>query len=222
VLPDGTVVFAESGLYYGGSGSNFDRSVDHVAFISNDNGRTWHRSKVDTVQRGVPCVSAGCSDDYYIGQASVANDARGHLVFAYEGSNVAGQPQRIYVRTSDDDGETWGSRIALSVAGENATGPRVDSFGNGDVRIWYNQTNGLDPIAWNVWYRELSDGGQTWSQPVRLSTATRGAGYLSPAGFAEIYGDYGEIAVTSDHRTIAAWGAGASYIGPGNVWLAVQ
>jgi hypothetical protein len=222
VLPDGTVVFAESGLYYGGSGSSFDRSVDHVAFISNDNGRTWHRSKVDTVQRGVPCVSTGCSDDFYIGQASVANDARGHLVFAYEGSNVNGEPQRIYTRTSDDDGESWGPRVVLSAAGENATGPRVDSVGNGDVRLWYNQTNGLDPVAWNVWYRESSDGGETWSRPTLLSTATTGAGYLSSAGFAEIYGDYGEIAVTSDRRTIAAWGEGASYIGPGNVWVAVQ
>ena len=110
----------------------------------------------------------------------------------------------------------------LSAAGENATGPRVDSFGNGDVRIWYNETNGLDPVAWNVWYRDSSDGGVTWSKPVRLSTATSGAGYLSPQGFAEIYGDYGEIAVTSDKRTIAAWGEGSSYIGPGNVWVAVQ
>jgi hypothetical protein len=222
VLPDGTVVFAESGLNYGGQGSNFDRSVKHVAFISNDKGRTWHRSLVDTVQRGIPCVSAGCSDDFYIGQASVANDAKGHLVFAYEGAAVDGRPQRVYVRSSDDDGETWGSRVALSTAGENSTGPRVDSVGNGDVRIWYHETSSLDPVAWNVWYRDSSDGGATWARPVRLSTATTGAGYLSDAGFAEIYGDYGEIAITSAGRTVATWGEGSSYIGPGNVWVAVQ
>jgi hypothetical protein len=222
VLPDGTVVFSESGLVYGGQGGNYDRTVDHVAFVSNDRGRTWKKFTVDTVERGIPCVADGCSDDFYIGQTSVANDQQGHLVFAYEGARVDGKPQRIYVQTSDNDAKSWHNEVALSAPGENATSPRIDSLGNGDVRLWYDQTSNGDPDAWNVWYRDSSDGGATWSKPVRLSTATTGAGYLSPEGFAEIYGDYGEIAVTSVGRTVATWGAGFSYIGPGNVWVAVQ
>lgn len=41
----------------------------------------------------------------------------------------------------------------------------------------------------------------------------------SRARSAEIYGDYGEIAVTSTGKTIAAWGEGTSYDGPGGVWF---
>ena len=35
----------------------------------------------------------------------------------------------------------------------------------------------------------------------------------------EVYGDYGEMGITSTGRTIAAWGEGASYAGPGGVWI---
>jgi hypothetical protein len=83
-------------------------------------------------------------------------------------------------------------------------------------------SGGDDPDAWNVWFRSSSDAGATWSAPVRLSDATSGPGYVGPSGFAEIYGDYGEIAVTNTGKTIAAWGEGFSYNGPGGTWFARQ
>ena len=46
-----------------------------------------------------------------------------------------------------------------------------------------------------------------------------GRGLKTPAGFAEIYGDYGEIAITNTGKSIATWGEGLSYTGPGGVWL---
>jgi hypothetical protein len=95
--------------------------------------------------------------------------------------------------------------------------------GRGDVRLWYMQTSGGDdPDAWNVWYRSSRDGGVTWSGPVKLSDASTGAGYKAAEGFQEVYGDYGEIAVTNRGRTIAVWGEGFSYIGPGGTWFAIQ
>ena len=48
------------------------------------------------------------------------------------------------------------------------------------------------------------------------------AGYVGPSGFAEIYGDYGEIDVTSTGKTIATWGEGFSYTGPGGTWFNIQ
>jgi hypothetical protein len=54
---------------------------------------------------------------------------------------------------------------------------------------------------------------------VRISDATSGAPYKTTAGFAEIYGDYGEIAITSAGKIIATWGEGASHTGPGGVWV---
>ena len=96
--------------------------------------------------------------------------------------------------------------------------------GNGDVRLWYMQTSGGDnPDAWNVWYRSSKDGGSTWTQSVKISDAPAGAaGYVNATGFHEIYGDYGEIGVTSAGKTIAVWGEGYSWSGPGGCWFNIQ
>jgi hypothetical protein len=222
VLPDGTVVFSESSEVY--SGSNVTGDVWHHVIVSRDNGRTWQNVVVAKVPIGEACVADGCSSDFYTGQTSVVSDSSGHLVFAFEGPATAGGPQQVFVSTSSDEGATWSAPTALSVPGEDATGPRLASAGGGDVRIWYLQTaNGDDPDAWNVWYRSSSNGGRTWTAPVKIDDAPAGAaGYVSASGFDEIYGDYGEIAVTSAGKTIAAWGEGFSYTGPGGTWFNVQ
>jgi hypothetical protein len=53
---------------------------------------------------------------------------------------------------------------------------------------------------------------------VKLSDAAGGAGHTTAAGYLEVYGDYGEIAVTSAGDTFAAWGEGFSWTGPGGTW----
>ncbi len=220
-LSDGTVVFSESSLSYSGPGQSVEGRVWHHAVISRDQGRSWRDVVVDKVALGEPCVADGCSDDYYAGQTSVANDSGRHLVFAYEGATFAGGPQRVYVRTSDDAGRTWSNRVALSKLGENATGPRVDLTSDGEARLWFMQTSGGgNPDAWNVRFRSSGDGGTTWGPAVRLSDASSGPGYVGRNGFREIYGDYGEIAITNRDKAIAVWGEGFSYIGPGGTWYA--
>jgi hypothetical protein len=59
---------------------------------------------------------------------------------------------------------------------------------------------------------------------VKLNDAPGGAaGYVNADGsFQEIYGDYGEIAVTSAGNTIATWGEGFSWTGPGGTWFNIQ
>jgi hypothetical protein len=222
VLGDRTVVFSESSLEYSGAKS-VQGEVWHHAVISRDNGATWENVVVAKVPVGEACVAAGCKPDFYIGQTSVVSDAPGHLVFAYEGPKADGGPQQVYLSTSSDAGRTWSPGVPVSVAGEDATGPRLASFG-GVTRLWYMQTAGGDnPDAWNVWYRSSSDGGATWSAPVKISDAPAGAaGYVGVDGFAEIYGDYGEIAVTSTGKTFATWGEGFSYTGPGGAWFNLQ
>jgi hypothetical protein len=221
VLPNGTVIFSESSLTY--SGKTVEGPIWHHAIISRDHGTSWENVVVDKVPNGEPCVAEGCGSDFYTGQTSVTSDPNGHVAFAYEGAEVDQGPQRVFVRTSDDGGRTWGPRTALSVLGENATGPRLASGGPGNVRIWYMQTaNADDPDAWNVWYRSSPNGGTTWSAPVKLSDATSGAGYKTADGFLEIYGDYGEIDVTNSGKTIAVWGEGFSWTGPGGTWFSIQ
>jgi hypothetical protein len=106
------------------------------------------------------------------------------------------------------------------VDGEMATAPAMVARGVGDVRMSYFQTAGGGNIdEWNVWYRASSDGGRTWTRPVKISDASDGAAYKSSAGFEEPYGDYGELGITSAGETVAAWGEGAGYSGPGGVWV---
>ena len=223
VLADGTVVFAESSLVYSGS-TIVSGEVWHHAIISRDGGNSWENVVVAKVPVGEPCVAAGCGPDFYTGQASVASDGAGNLTLAFEGPAVDGGPQRVQVSTSADEGRSWSAPVALSVAGEDATAPRLGSAGGGDTRIWYMQTSGGDnPDAWNVWYRSSSNGGRSWSSPVKIDDAPAGAaGYVNANGFDEIYGDYGEMAVTSAGKTIAVWGEGFSYNGPGGTWFNVQ
>jgi hypothetical protein len=99
----------------------------------------------------------------------------------------------------------------------NAAFPALAGTGRGDFRLWYmDDANG--PAGWNTWFRRSRDGGRTWSPAVRISDAVAGAPYVSAAGFAQPYGDYGEIAVLEGGATFAAWGEGPSYYGPGGVW----
>jgi hypothetical protein len=222
VLPNGTVVFAESSIDYS-SGSGQSGQVGGVvqfhALVSSNAGQTWTNVLVDTVEVGEACVAAGCTADFYLGHSGMSADQAGNLVFVYDGATTNLGLQQIFVKRSTNGGLTWGLRTALSVSGEEATAPSVEQTGTGDARLMYYQTSGGGNVdAWNVWYRRSTDGGVTWGAPVRLSDATSGAGYKTAAGFLEVYGDYGEIAVTNTSQTLAVWSEGFSYNGPGGAW----
>jgi hypothetical protein len=218
----GTVYFSESGLIYtsaGNSGSVVD-TIEHHVFISRDGGSTWEDHIVATVEPGVVCDAAGCTPDFYVGHTALSADANGGVVVLYDGASTPGGLQTISARRSSDRGATWSSAVTLSASGEESTAPAVESRGSGDVRAWYYQTSGGgNDDAWNIWYRSSTNGGASWSSPVKISDAAGGAAYKTAAGFAEVYGDYGEIAITNTGKTIAIWGEGISYTGPGGVWF---
>ena len=220
VLHDGTVAFAESDISYTAPGTNPEGVVKHHVFISRDEGVTWEDHVVDTVKVGEACVAEGCPSDFYIGHDALSADDRDDLVVLYDGATTEFGAQRIYARHSTDEGRSWSRRTPLSTLGEDSTSPAVESQDSGDVRAWYMQTvHHDDPDDWNVFYRSSTDGGRTWSAPVKISDAVSGAGYKHRAGFDEVYGDYGEISITSTGRSIAIWGEAFSYTGPGGVWF---
>jgi hypothetical protein len=221
VASDGTAYLSESALDYGsaGKGSAVNGTIKHHVFVSRDEGATWEDHVVATVYPGLACVAAGCSPDFYLGHTALSADANGALILLYDAATSAGGFQTIDGRRSTDGGRTWSSPVTLSVVGEESTAPAVESRLSGDVRAWWYQTNGGNVDAWNVWYRRSSDGGATWSSPVKISDAASGAGYKTAAGFNEVYGDYGEVGITNLGKAIAIWGEGFSWTGPGGVWF---
>ena len=226
VAVDGTVYFAETAILYGGGGNKGttpSAPIEEHVFISRDRGATWENRTIASIQPGLACVAAGCTPDYYLGHIALSADASGALVALYDGASTAGGLQRIEARRSTDGGRMWSAPVVISALSEEATAPAVESRGLGDVRAWYQQTSGgADVDAWNTWYRSSTDGGATWSAAVRISDASGGAAYKTAAGYAEIYGDYGEMAITNTGKSIAIWGEGASYTGPGGVWFNCQ
>ena len=93
--------------------------------------------------------------------------------------------------------------VLLSTPGQNTIAPTVEAISNGDVRTWFAVQN--ETGRWNVFFRRSTDGGATWGARVKFSDAITGAGYKNASGFLEFYGDYGEIAVTSEGATIGVW-----------------
>jgi BNR/Asp-box repeat len=222
VAADGTVYFAESSILYGGGGNKGttpSAAIDEHVFVSTDNGATFTDRLVASVQPGLACVADGCPPDFYLGHNALTVDATGRVVLVYDGAATTGGLQTIRAQSSTNKGASWSAAVTLSAAGEEATAPAIESTGGGDVRAWYYQTTGANPDVWNVYLRTSTNGGSTWSAPVRLSDASSGASYKSAAGFLEMYGDYGQLAITSAGKTIAIWGEGTSYTGPGGVWI---
>jgi hypothetical protein len=214
---EGTVFFSESSLDYSGPAASAVGQVRHHVFISRDEGRTWQKTVLGSVELGEPCVSDLCYADFYAGHNTVTADGDGDLVYAFDGATAPLGPQRIYVRTSSNGGLTWTPKVTVSTVGRMATAPAAEATGNGDVRLWFAERRPAH--RWNIWYRRSTDGGATWSTAVRISDATSGAGYKNANGFLEFYGDYGEVAVMSNGKTIATWSEGFSWLGPGGTWF---
>jgi len=216
VTSAGRVVFSESAVDYVSS-LGLGGTTKVYAIASSDHGKTWKRVLVDSFPVGLQSPERA---DYYVGHTALAADAQGNLFISYDAPTTAYGLQRIYTQRSTDGGLSWGDRRAVSADGEMATAPAMTARGHGDVRMYYFQTTGGGNIdEWNVLYRASSDGGRTWSRSVKISDASGGATYKTAAGFGEPYGDYGEMGITSQGDTVAAWGEGPSYIGPGGVWV---
>jgi hypothetical protein len=216
VLPDGRVVFSHISFLYTGPGGAPEGPIQMHLFASDDAGATWTNLIVDELEAGTECTSRSCYEDYYDSGPVLAADGDGDLVFVYNGAAESLGPRTVYARSSVDGGRTWTDRVAISRAGVNSAFPAAVGLGDDEARLWFmDQRTG----RWNVWYTTTTDLGVTWSTPVKLSDARSGTVYKNRRGFIEVYGDYGEIAITSAGATVAVWGEGPSYYGPGGVWF---
>jgi hypothetical protein len=216
VLPDGRVVSTQNSFTYSGPAAAAEGVVLQHVYVSDDDGATWTDTVIDTLELGTVCTSELCYADFYDSGPALAADDDGDLVIVYSGASEPLGPRTVYARSSTDGARTWGSREALSPSGVNAAFAAAAGTGDDGVRVYFaDQRTG----RWNVWYRSSPDLGGSWSAAVKISDATTGTAYKNAKGFIEFYGDYGEIAVTDQGKTIAVWGEGPSYLGPGGVWF---
>lgn len=216
ILPDGRILFSQISFDYQSPGGTAAHPIQIHVFASDDAGESWSEQLVDELAVGSECVSRGCYEDYYDSGPVLAADDDGDLVIVYNGAAEPLGPRTVYARSSTDGGRTWSERVQVSRAGVNAAYPAAVGEGDGGVRLWFMDQRGG---RWNVRYRTSTDLGVSWSRPLRISDATSGTIYKNRRGFAEVYGDYGEIAITSEGKTVAVWGEGVSYFGPGGIWF---
>ncbi len=216
IAPNGDVYFAATDYSQDYTGDA------HINIVKSTNGgQTWTTTRVDTSKEMPPCAwSPGCYFGFFGPSAALAIDKAGTIMIAYNAGDVAGAPQKMWVRTSTD-GVNWSSRVEISNGFSTvhnafpalAAGPTA-----GDFRVaWQDDRNG-STTAWNTWYRGTPNGGATWSTPVRLSDLGSGASYKNANGYAFPYGDYFEIAVDASGTAYVVWGEGTSYDGPGGTW----
>ena len=216
VLPNGDVVFSQISFTYSGPDDAAEGVQRIHVFRSHDEGATWDELVVDELELGRECTSRSCYADFYDSGPALAADADGDLLIVYNGASRHFGPQTVYARSSNNGGITWSDRVQLSRDGANSAFPAAAGEGDDVVRVWFMAQRNQ---RWQVWYRTTDDLGATWSSREKISDATSGTVYKHPTGFDEAYGDYGEIAITSDGHTIGVWGEGTSYHGPGGVWF---
>ena len=235
-LPSGAAIDSHGNAYFAWDGVNrpgqAKGTINLYVTRTTTGGATWTTSPVSVSQAPPDCGCAGW--DYWGAQMAMGVDASDRLYVLWNANRVANGPQRVFFARSMNGAASWSTPVEVSVApmGSNHAFPALVARGNGDVRIaWMDDRNGFDaggsnPDArWNTYYRSSTDGGASWSSEVRLSAFVAGYTYKIAApqqGYLQPYGDYFEIDVNSAGKTVALWGEGNSYVGPGNVWYARQ
>ena len=233
-LPSGAAIDTNGVAYFAWNGVNRPGQAKGTIHLyvtkTADGGATWSTSVVDQSQAPPPCDCGGW--DYWGGQMAIGVDDADRVYVLWNANRAPTAPNRLFFASSTDGATTWSAPVDVSPApaGSNNLFPALVATGEGDVRIaWQDDRNGLDaggndPNArWNTYYRRSDDGGLSWSPETKLSTFVPGYTYkfATPAdGYLQPYGDYMELDIGADGKTVAVWGEGNSYVGPGNVWYA--
>jgi hypothetical protein len=206
VLNNGTAVIVAS--EYPSSGTKVNGPVPIVAFRTSDGGTSWTRTVVDTLNTGASYETSSVT--------TVTSDGT-NLLLAYSGSLTTGANGKVFVRRSTDSGATWSARTEMTTSAGGADATSVAAAGKAGLFAitWMDNRGG----AWNVWERESTDGGITWSTDTKVSDASSGAAYKTAAGFGMPYGDYDMVAINSSGKTVAAMGEGDSTQTNGDIWV---
>jgi hypothetical protein len=223
VAADGTVYFALNGVRRPGQAKG---TVNLYVIRSRDGGETWTPRRIGVSQAAPDCGCEGYA--YWSAQMALDVDDAGNVYVLWNANATNAAPQRMYFARSTDRGSTWSARqdVSLAPAGSNNLFPAIVTGEGNDVRIaWQDDRQGFDSgssldARWNTYYRASNDGGAGWSSEAQLSAYVPGYGYKYAVGYLQPYGDYFELDINADGETVAVWGEGFSWTGPGNIWFA--
>ncbi len=211
VLANGTALLVGSEYPEKGNNTKITGPVKIVVFRSTNGGTSWTRTAMpDALYTGATFATSSVT--------TVASDGAGDLALVYSGSTEVGASGHVWVRRSTDSGATWGAATELtnSAGGADATSVAAAGAGTSGFRVtWMDKRTG----AWNVWERESTNGGSSWTADAKVSDATSGAPYKTAAGFGLPYGDYDTVAVNSAGKTIAVMGEGDTSQLHGDIWV---
>jgi hypothetical protein len=223
VAPDGTVYFALNGVRRPGQAKG---AINLYVIKSTDGGETWTTHLVDVSQAAPDCGCGGYA--YWSAQMALDVGEDGTVYVLWNANATSFTPQRLYFARSTNGAATWSARREVSNAaqGSNNLFPAIVAGKAGDVRIaWQDDRRGFDSggsadARWNTYYRSSNDSGAHWSDEAQLSAYLPGFGYKFPEGYLQPYGDYFELDINATDETVAVWGEGFSWTGPGNIWFA--
>ncbi len=186
---------------------------------STDFGKSWTRTVVNV--SGAPPHCNNCGYAYLSSQMAlrIGSDDTIYLLWNSTVDLTNFAPERIFFARSTNDGLSYSPRVNISdaPAGVEHCFPAI-AVGQqaGDVRIgWMDKRAG----QWNLFFRKSADGGEDFSQTVRISSFVPGYPYLTKTGYGSPYGDYFSMVVDQHNRTQMAFGEAPSYQGPGNQWV---
>ncbi|MGD0988271.1 MAG: sialidase family protein [Candidatus Sulfotelmatobacter sp.] len=199
------------------------RPVSLYVSRSNDAGRNWTTQLIDTSSAPPNCSEEECEAGYLGPQIALTSDAAGTLYALWNAGAASGGAERIYFSSSTTGGASWSAKGDVSSAGNQTEHcfPALAAGVAGDVRIaWMDTRNRTAPDQplWNVFQRNSSNGGATWSAENQISSPARGYDYIQPAGFKFPFGDYFSIAIDNLENTHLVWGEGRNYKSPGSIW----
>jgi len=228
-LGGGATVDPAGNVYFGWTGyaSHEMPSQPVGIYVSRslDGGRTWSTLLLDQSSAPPECEAEQCENGFLGAQIALASDSEGTLYALWNAGSGNGGPERIYFSSSTTNGATWSARtgVSLARAGVEHAFPAVVAGASGDVRIaWMDarehEAGHLNRVLWNTTYRSSTNGGASWSAESRLSSFVPGYSYILQNGFRFPFGDYFGLAIDSDGKTHAVWGAGRNYKSPGSIW----
>ena len=194
--PDGTVyaMWEDSDL----------NGYKHVVQTSADGGRTWSKTMTIAYNTDIAAAIPGAkfrTDSF----ASAGVDPTSGAVYAAWSSAASGSG-RIVVSRSADHGQTWSAPVTVSSAREGyAFFQGLDVAPNGRVDVGYQALIATDPTTYGTgnaaidsYYVSSTDGGRTWSKPVKVSSASSDPAASAQNNFQlQFWGDYNTVASTN-------------------------